>query len=103
MSDTTETIRPEMVAKINAEPGSRAYLEQQHGSGLNHKRTATRLRSAWAHGSTCGRAKAIRWGPRKPDLPARSTLLHWMARGIITLLKHRSAELRLGGPVLHFL
>jgi len=31
MSDTTESIRRETVAEINAEPGSREYLEQQHG------------------------------------------------------------------------
>ena len=31
MSDPTETIRREMVAEINAEPGSREYLEAKHG------------------------------------------------------------------------
>ncbi len=31
MSDPTETIRRELVAEINAEPGSREYLEAQHG------------------------------------------------------------------------
>lgn len=31
MSDATETIRRTMVAEINAEPGSREYLEQKHG------------------------------------------------------------------------
>lgn len=30
-SDPTETIRRELVAEINAEPGSREYLEAQHG------------------------------------------------------------------------
>jgi hypothetical protein len=29
--DPTETIRREMVAEINAEPGSREYLEAKHG------------------------------------------------------------------------
>jgi len=31
MSDETESIRREMVAEINAEPGSREYLETKHG------------------------------------------------------------------------
>ncbi len=31
MSDPTEKIRREMVAEINAEPGSREYLEAKHG------------------------------------------------------------------------
>lgn len=31
MSDCTETIRRSMVAEINAEPGSREYLEAKHG------------------------------------------------------------------------
>lgn len=31
MSDPTETIRRQQVAAINAEPGSREYLEQKHG------------------------------------------------------------------------
>ena len=31
MSDPTETIRREMVTEINAEPGSREYLEAKHG------------------------------------------------------------------------
>lgn len=31
MSDPTETIRRQMVAEINAEPGSREYLEAKHG------------------------------------------------------------------------
>ena len=31
MSDPTETIRREMVKEINAAPGSRQYLEQEHG------------------------------------------------------------------------
>lgn len=31
MSDPTESIRREMVAEINAEPGSREYLEAKHG------------------------------------------------------------------------
>jgi hypothetical protein len=31
MSDPTESIRRQMVAEINAEPGSREALERQHG------------------------------------------------------------------------
>ena len=31
MTDLTEDIRKEMVAEINAEPGSREYLEAKHG------------------------------------------------------------------------
>jgi len=31
MSDPTETIRRQRLAEINAEPGSRAALEAQHG------------------------------------------------------------------------
>jgi hypothetical protein len=31
MTDPTEAIRREMVAEINAEPGSRAALEAKHG------------------------------------------------------------------------
>lgn len=31
MSDPTESIRREMVAEINVEPGSREYLEAKHG------------------------------------------------------------------------
>jgi hypothetical protein len=31
MNDPTESIRREMVAEINAEPGSREYLEAKHG------------------------------------------------------------------------
>ena len=31
MIDETETIRRNLVATINAEPGSREYLEAQHG------------------------------------------------------------------------
>ena len=31
MSDATETIRRTMVTEINAEPGSREYLEQKYG------------------------------------------------------------------------
>ena len=35
MNDPTETIRREMVAEINAEPGSREYLESKHGQVWN--------------------------------------------------------------------
>lgn len=31
MNDPTETIRGETVVAINAEPGSRQYLEEKHG------------------------------------------------------------------------
>lgn len=31
MSDPTEATRRQMVQEINAEPGTREYLEQQHG------------------------------------------------------------------------
>jgi hypothetical protein len=31
MTDQTESIRKEMVAEINAQPGSREYLEAKHG------------------------------------------------------------------------
>jgi hypothetical protein len=31
MSDPTEDIRKQMLAEINAQPGSREYLEAQHG------------------------------------------------------------------------
>ena len=31
MSDPTESVRHEMLAEINAEPGSRAALEAKHG------------------------------------------------------------------------
>ena len=31
MTDPTEAIRRQMVAEINAEPGSREYLEAKHG------------------------------------------------------------------------
>jgi hypothetical protein len=31
MADSTESIRKEMVAEINAQPGSREYLEAKHG------------------------------------------------------------------------
>jgi hypothetical protein len=31
MSDPTESIRRQMVAEINADPGSREYLAAQHG------------------------------------------------------------------------
>lgn len=31
MTDPTETTRREMLAEINAEPGSREYLEAKHG------------------------------------------------------------------------
>ena len=31
MTDPTESIRREMLAEINAEPGSREYLEAKHG------------------------------------------------------------------------
>lgn len=31
MTDETETIRREMLTEINAEPGSREYLEAKHG------------------------------------------------------------------------
>ena len=35
MTDETESIRREMVATINAEPGSREYLEAKHGRVWN--------------------------------------------------------------------
>jgi hypothetical protein len=35
MSDPTETIRREMVAEINHQPGSREALEAQHGQVWN--------------------------------------------------------------------
>lgn len=31
MKDETESIRRQMIQEINAEPGSREFLEQQHG------------------------------------------------------------------------
>ena len=31
MSDPTENIRKQMLAEINADPGSREYLEAKHG------------------------------------------------------------------------
>ena len=38
MSDPTESIRREMVAEINAEPGSRAALEAKHGQVWDTRR-----------------------------------------------------------------
>ncbi len=35
MADETETIRRQMVSEINAEPGSRADLENKHGQVWN--------------------------------------------------------------------
>ena len=35
MSDPTETVRRELVAEINAEPGSREALEALHGQVWN--------------------------------------------------------------------
>lgn len=35
MSDPTESIRKQMAAEINAEPGSREALEQEHGQVWN--------------------------------------------------------------------
>ena len=35
MTDATESIRREMVEEINAEPGSREYLEEKHGQVWN--------------------------------------------------------------------
>jgi hypothetical protein len=35
MTDLTEDIRKQMVAEINADPGSREYLEAQHGQVWN--------------------------------------------------------------------
>jgi hypothetical protein len=35
MTDSTESIRREMVAEINAQPGSREYLEAKHGQVWN--------------------------------------------------------------------
>ena len=41
MTDPTEDIRKQMLAEINAAPGSREYLEAQARAGLGH-RTAIR-------------------------------------------------------------
>ena len=36
MTDPTEDIRRKLLVEINAQPGSREYLEAKHGSGLGH-------------------------------------------------------------------
>ena len=36
MTDPTEDIRKQMLAEINAAPGSREYLEAQARAGLGH-------------------------------------------------------------------
>ena len=41
MSDPTETVRRELVAEINAEPGSREALEALHGQVWNTEELST--------------------------------------------------------------
>ena len=57
MCDETETIRREMVATINADPGSRPDLESQAWTGVGHERIAERLSkssASWLRSSSCG-------------------------------------------------
>ena len=80
MTDATESIRREMVEEINAEPGSREYLEAKHGQvwdttelqqdfdvmGFMAPLVVARRRSDGAMGSLMFRAKPrfyFGWSP----------------------------------------
>ena len=61
MSDPTESIRREMVAEINAEPGSRAALEAKHGQVWDTDQLRAGIRGARLHGPVHHRPSPVRW------------------------------------------
>ena len=52
MSDPTEPIRRELLAEINAQPGSREALEAEHGQVWDTDEMCRRLRGYWLHGTS---------------------------------------------------
>ena len=56
MCDETETIRREMVATINADPGSRPDLEAKHGQvwDTSELQTTSKSSASWLRSSSRG-------------------------------------------------
>ena len=75
MIDETETIRREMVATINADPGSRPELESKHGQVWDTSQLQDDFQVLGFHGSRRRRASAVGWSSRQPDVPERSSFL----------------------------
>ena len=75
MTDETETIRREMVAEINAEPGSSCGPGSQTRAGLGHVRTGQGLRGLGICRSACGRPSPVGWRAGIADVPAPPKIL----------------------------
>ena len=75
MSDPTESIRREMVAEINAEPGSRAALEAKHGQVWDTDQLRDEFEVDRLHGPVRRRPSQIGRRQRLADVPAQSEVL----------------------------
>ena len=69
MTDPTEDIRKQMLAEINAAPGSREYLEHKHGQVWTPA-VVRGLRCAWASWPPRRREKEVRQPEGEPMFQA---------------------------------
>ena len=69
MIDETETIRRQMVATINADPGSRPDLEAKHGQVWDTGQLKEDFQVLGFAAPLRRRAKAVGWRSGQPDVP----------------------------------
>ena len=78
MNDPTEAIRREMLAEINAEPGSRAALEAQHGQVWDTDQLQQEFEVVGFFGPARRRPAQVRLRQGLADVPAPSPFLLWV-------------------------
>ncbi len=83
MSDPTESIRRTMVAEINAEPGSREYLEAKHGQVWDTTQMQQDFEVMGFMAPLIVVRRKVRWRLWKLDLPALATILLRLSSGLI--------------------
>jgi hypothetical protein len=74
MTDPTEDIRKQMIADINAAPGSREFLEHKHGQVWDTGQLSG-LRGDGLHGSPRRRPQEERRAEREPHVPGKPSVL----------------------------
>ena len=82
MSDPTDSIRRELVAEINADPGEPSGAGGQARPSLGHRPTPGRIRGHRLHGPACWRPTQIGWRQGLVDVPASSEIVLWFSTGV---------------------
>ena len=75
MTDPTEDIRKQMIAEINAAPGSREYLEHKHGQVWDTRQLSEDFEVIGLHGSPRRRPQEERRAEGEPDVPGITEVL----------------------------